>query len=423
MKQFIILDHFMNKKDIVETDVVPKVFDCIVPQKTTIDFVKNINVDESDIVIIRDAETLQEEYLGIIDTKEKGKTTRLAILPFISITDNELKVDTLDGTISVQEWIVNQINNNFVNIDDIYSKFNIVVRNNTSKDINYKAVDETDNLLSVLNEVYLNTGIYIDFSIGYENGKPSIIYCDIFNANEQNIKKIRFDNPQIIDEISYKYSQYGNYSKATVTVGDTGKVYSFYLRQDNKLTTNPKDELRIRKVKNKNINMTTEYGSEDELAEAMVLLAQTELCGDAFAYSIEFRVLRRAISDWKFRQRCDFYAEDRLFESYITQIEYINDKEAKVTLGAYRYTLTDKFKALLQRKKEIGNTLNNITISPALKSIYWFTQDDEGNLILNYDSETQPRFYINENNELIYEYNTIQPDFSIDNNGELVYNY
>ena len=338
-----------------------------------------------------------------------------------------MEVETLNaeagGEDTVQLWIKRQIEKNFVDTDDIYSKFNITVRDQTTEPIYYKEVDETSNLLDALNNIYLNTGLYVDFSLGITSGQITTIYCDIYNANEQTVKKIRYDNPQIVGEVEYKFSQYGNYSKATISIPDTDRVFMFYLRQDNKITTNPQDELRIKKIKNRNVELTAEYGTEDELAEALVLLAQKTLCGDAFAYSIEFKIMRRAISDWKFRQRCDFYAKDRLYQSYITNIEYINDKEAKVTLGAYRYTLTDKFKALARDKREIGDTFNGIAISDALgTTTFWFTQED-GNLYLNYpDGETQPNFYI-EDGDLYAEYDNSEPDYDVEDDGELVYHY
>ena len=427
MKQFIVFDHFFNRKDIVETDVVPTVFDCIVPQKTTIVFAQKVNINDEDIVLIRDSETKRIDYLGICDIVEKGKLYKVAILPFIAICDNELEVETLNAEVggqdTVQLWIERQILKNFVNTDDIYNKYNIEVRDNTNEPIYYKAVDDTDNLLDALNEIYLNTGLYIDFKVNMSGGKINKIYCDIYNANEQPVKKIRYDNPQIIDKVDYKFSQYGNYSKCTISVGDTGKTFAFYLRQDNKVTTNPEDQYRIKKVKNKNIELTAEYSSEDELAEALALMAQKTLCGDAFAYSIEFNITRKAISDWQFRQRCDFMAEDRLYQSYITNITYVNDKTARVTLGAYRYTLTDKFKALAKDRKEIGDTFNGIAVSDALgNTTYWFTQEN-GNLYLNYpEGETAPNFEI-ENGNLYYTYENSEPDFDIEDDGELVYKY
>ena len=202
------------------------------------------------------------------------------------------------------------------------------------------------------------------------------------------------------------------------------KEFEFYLRQDNKVTTNPEDSQRIKKVKNKNVDYTAETDDPDEIAEGLALLAQKTLCGDAFAYSIEFNVLRNAIADWKFRQRCNFMAEDRLYESYITSIQYLNDKEARVTLGAYRYTLTDKFKELRKNKKAIGDTFNGIAVSNRLGSTaFWFTQED-GNLYLNYpDGTTPPTFYIEDGN-LYVEYTTATaPDYEVESDGELVYHY
>lgn len=426
MKQIIILSHDLEFKELIESYDVPKVFDCIVPQKTTLTFDKNIKVEENDIIVVRDAITLNEEYLGIVETKDVSNVLTLLIVPFIALMDNDLLIKTLDGSISVQQYILDEININFVETDDVLNKYNIVVNDMTEEEVKYKVVDTTSNLMEILNEIYLNTGIYVDFSLKYDLGKIVGINCNIYNANEQDVKKIRFDNPQIIDKIDYKFSQYGNYNKASIKVGESGKTYYFYLREDNRLTTNPKDQLRLKRVRNKNLTLTADYGNEDQLAEALVLLAQSELCGDAFAYSIEFTILRNAINDWRYRQRCDFRAEDKLYESYITQIEYLNEKEAKVMLGAFRYTLTDKFKNLLKPKQVIGGTFNGINISTALgKTVFWFTQED-GDLILNYEGDIAPNFNINEENELIYTYDEEvqqEPNFNINQENELEYIY
>lgn len=429
MKQFLIFDHFLNLRDIVTTDVSPRIFDCITPQKTTIDLLKGVKVEESDIVLIRDINKLTEDYLGIIDTKEETNVITLSILPLISICDDDCKITTLDGTKSIQSWIIEQLTNNFVNTDDKYHKYNFEFVDETEEEIMHKAVDNTSNLLEVLTDIYLNTGIYIDFQLKYEENKAVGIVVYIYNANEQEVKRIRYDHPQIVDKITYAYSQYGNYSKVSIKLADKDLWYYFYLREDNKITTNPDDELRIKKVKNKNIEYTSTYTTEQELAEGLVLLAETELLGDAFAYSIEFVVLRSAITDWKFRQRCDFMAQDRLYQSYITQIEYIDDKQARVVLGAYRYTLTDKFKRLLRPREDIGSTFNGINVQTALgNDVYWFTQNDAGELVLNYEGDTPPNYSLNENGELIYTYDETLQNFNnrvleIDEQGNLIYKY
>ena len=419
------------------TDTTPTIFDTITPQMTTFVFEGRLDINDEDVIVLRDNQTNEVEYLGVVDTVEKDVVTSVRVLPFIGICDNELSVATLnsstDTQITVQDWITYEIVTNFVTTADIYNQYPIVVRDRTTNAVYYKAVSETDNLLDVLNEIYLNTGLYLDFEPVFSGDKITSINCNIYNANEQDVKVIRYDNPQIVDKVDYKFSQYGNYSKATITIKANNKSFEFYLRQDNKVTTNPTDPLRIKKVKNKNVEYTASYNTEDELAEGLALLAQKTLCGDAFAYSIEFNVMRKAITNWHFRQRCDFMAEDRLYESYITCIQYLNDKEARVTLGAYRYTLTDKFKNLQKTKKEIGDTFNGITVSTALGSTtYWFTQEN-GNLYLNYpDGVTAPKvdnnyqFSIDSNGNLWYTYDDSEqsePDFEIEDDRELVYKY
>lgn len=421
------------------TDTTPTIFDTITPQMTTFVFKGRVNINDEDVVVLRDNRTNEVEYLGVVDTVEKDLVTSVRVLPFVGICDNELSVATLnsstDNEISVQDWIVYEINTNFVNTADIYSAFPIQVRDRTTEAVYYKAVNETDNLLDVLNEIYLNTGLYIEFSPVFEGDKIVTIYCDIYNANEQDIKSIRYDNPQIVNKIDYKFSQYGNYSKCTIktTVDNQVGYFELYLTEDNKVTTNPQDERRIKKVKNKNVEFKAEVNDDKQIAEGLALLAQKTLCGDAFAYSIEFNVLRNAIVDWKFRQRCNFMAEDRLYESYITCIQYLNDDEARVTLGAYRYTLTDKFKELMKDKKEIGDTFNGIPLSTGLgKTIYWFTQEN-GNLYLNYPDGVEPpkvngeyQFSIDNQNNLWYTYDDEEqnePDLEIEGDRQLVYKY
>ena len=63
MKQLIVLDHNYNRKDIVETDFTPKIFDCIVPQKTTITLKLGLNVDDNDIIIFHAGTAIKDNKL------------------------------------------------------------------------------------------------------------------------------------------------------------------------------------------------------------------------------------------------------------------------------------------------------------------------------------------------------------------------
>ena len=350
--------------------------------------------------------------------------------PFVNIFDNDCVLTQLDG--DVFTWIEKSINDNFVDTGDMLNDFPIVVRNYLQDDVTYKQIIESNNMLDNTNDIFLNTGIYIEFSIGYEYGKPAIIYADVRNANEQPVFNLRYDNPIIVDgKVTIESSHTGSYNKAIIQIVDSedddkvvlGTEY-IYLREDNKLTSNPEDIERIKQVKPKVI----EYVPNDklttaEMGEAIILLAQKALCGDSFDHSIEFISIRNEYFDWKINRRCDFRARDRLYETFVTKVEYLSDKHARVVLGAYRYSLTDRFKELRKGETE-ANSIKGIDVSNAFGGeMYWFTQED-GNLVLNYTSNAL-EYSIDDNGNLCLLYDDElqdEPLLSIDDKGDLNYN-
>lgn len=430
MKQLLFCDHNLTLKKVVITDATVNAFDCVSPQKTTLEIKLTTEVENSDIVIIKDQNTNATEYVGIIDTVKNDKTTVILVYPFINIFDNECVLTQLDG--DVFTWIEKSINDNFVDTGDELNDFPIVVRNYLNADVTYKQIIESNNMLDNTNDIFLNTGIYVEFNIGYTGGKPTTIYADVRNANEQVVYKIRYDNPIIVDgKVTIESSHTGSYNKAIVqvieevdgekTVLDTEYVY---LRDDNKLTSNPQDDKRIKQVKPKLIEYTPEEDlTTAEMGEAIVLLAQKALCGDSFDHSIEFISVRNEFYDWKINRRCDFIAEDRMYETYVTKVEYLSDKHVKVVLGAYRYSLTDRFKEL-RKGDETVNELKGIDVSNAFGGeMYWFTQEN-GNLVLNYKTDAKD-YSLDENGNLCLEYDTSEqeePLLSIDGKGDLNYN-
>lgn len=430
MKQLLFCDHSLTLKKIVLTNATVNNFDCVSPQKTTLEIPLSMEIENSDLVIIKDQNTMQSEYIGIIDTVQNDKTTVLLVYPFINIFDNECMLSQLDG--DVFTWIEKSINDNFVDTGDELNDFPIVVRNYLTTDVDYKQIIESNNMLDNTNDIFLNTGIYVEFSIGYTGGKPTTIYADVRNANEQTVFKIRYDNPIIVDgNVTIESSHTGSYNKAIIqiveeengekTVLDTEYIY---LRDDNKLTSNPLDEKRIKQVKPKIIEYTPEENlTTAEMGEALILLAQKALCGDSFDHSIEFVSIRNEFYDWKINRRCDFIAKDRMYETYVTKVEYLSDKHVKVVLGAYRYSLTDRFKEL-RKGDATANELKGIEVSNAFgEEMYWFTQEN-GNLVLNYKTDA-PDYSLDENGNLCIEYDDStqeQPNLSIDGNGELNYN-
>ena len=190
-------------------------------------------------------------------------TTEVSMYPFEHIFDSELDIDKLDGKMKVVQWLQTQIARNFIDTDDYLMRLPIVFESEI-EDVEYKTIVDTSNLLEVVNDIYLNTGIYIEFSPVYIAGKLANIKATFTNVASEEIRRIRYDNPQIVDKVNYEFSN-TSANKVTIWVGKTeeskGKPYKIYLREDNELTSNPNDKYRIKKVLNKNIDFTAKTNS------------------------------------------------------------------------------------------------------------------------------------------------------------------
>lgn len=435
MSQIFIYDYSLTKKDIILSDVKIKNYDSTIPQLTTIVVPKNTNIQDSDVVLIKD----ENMFIGIVERVSTTQTTEVAIYPIEHKFDNDLELDYLDGTINVVEYLQNQITRNFIDTDDVYMRFPFVFENTLEDEVMYKTIVETGNLLDVINEIYLNTGVFLDYEPVYSEGKLNAIKIIFKNVSRETIKKIRYDNPQIVDNVSYEFSN-TNSNKVTIWVGKTekekGKSYKVYLREDNELTTNPADPNRIKKVINKNIDLSADYAEEEDteeekakkLAEAIVLTANQELKSDIFGYKIEFVMLINKNSPWYYRQACVFKAEDKTYYTLVTRLEYLSDKHVRVTLGAYRTKLHEKLLKILKPKQVTGKSMGGISVTNGLgEHIYWFEQDNNGNLFLcsDYISEEKlsEMFELDADKNLYVNYEDNQRQALSIQNGELVGGY
>lgn len=433
MNQVWIYDYALKKKDVVLTDASVKTFDCGIPQLTTFEIPKETNIVDSDLIIIKG----DNMYIGVIERIGGVNTKEVATYPIEHLFDNDLDIDKLDGEMKVVEYLTAQIKRNFVDTDDVYMRLPFVFESTLEEDVEYKTIVETSNLLDIINEIYYNTGIYLDFDLVYESGVLSAIKIIFKDVSKEKIQKIRYDNPQIVDKVNYQFSNTTT-NKATIWVGKTeeskGTPYKVYLREDNELTTNPADPYRIKKVINKNIDLTAEIEAETEderaekIAEAVIVTARKELKSDIFGYEIQFTILANKNNKWHYRQACVFTSEDRTFYSLVTRVEYLSEKHLRITLGAYRTKLHEKILKLAKPKQVAGKSLGGIQVTNGLgQYLYWFEQDSDGNLFVCSDGlseeELQALFELDADKNLYVNYKDNQREALSLENGKLIGGY
>lgn len=353
-------------RNTILTDLYIPMQDIISPQKTTLNVLKTDKVKISDIIIIRDNDSGTIEYIGYIDTITNKTTTEISCYPLINVLDNDFVLDQMfkettnaDGTkvdsaVDCASWLIKHLTREFVNTDDDYQALPLIVRNNLSSPVFYKKALDTANLFEVYTDIFVNTGIFIEFSgLHYDGYYIDGIYCDIYCNTEEKPIYLRWDNPQIqsVDIVDNTFTNYnkliatqeqkedenGNLTPATKDL----QRYVFYLLNNNDITTNPKDDRRIKQVRSKAITFTLEEDKgKEENAKALMLAVYNELQASEYNLSITITMFKN--DRIKLHKMVDFVAEnDTIYTSRITRVEILNDKQIQVTLGALRNSLTD----------------------------------------------------------------------------------
>lgn len=367
MKQLLFCykqDRKLFVRHTILTDVFVPVEDVISPQKTTLTIPKTDKVKYNDIVIIRDNNSGNIEYIGYIDTLVNKTNTDISCYPLINVFDNDYVLDQMfkkdtnqDGTvvdidIDAVKWLEAQLQRAFINTDDNFQALPLVIRNFASKPILRKQAIETSNLLEVYLDLFVNTGLYVVFSgLEFNLNEITGIYCDIHCNTDEKPYCLRYDdlNIQSVDIVDNTFTNY-NKIIATEEISEEAleenpdlqpKRFYFYLLNDNSITTNPNDERRIKQVRSKEVTVGIDASKTDEEnAKALLLAVYNELQAPEYNLQITIEMLKK--DEIKLYKRVDFLAESGIiYSSNITKIEKLNDLQIKITLGALRNSLTD----------------------------------------------------------------------------------
>ena len=370
-------------KHTILTDVFVPTQDVISPQKTTLTVLKTDKIELSDIIIIKDNNSGEIEYIGYIDTITTKTNTEISCYPLINVFDNDYVLDQMytsstnvDGSnvdidVDVVDWLTRQLTRAFIDTDDDLQALPLIIRNKTNGLILYKKIIDTANLFEVYTDLFINTGVYVTFSeLSYEQNKINGIYCDIHCNRYENVYKLRFDNPQIqsVDIVDNTFTNYNKLiatqelpENATAEQIANRKRYYFYLLDNNEVTREPDDRVReeeerrileeenkivylgrrIKQVRSKELTFTLNTSkSDEENAKSLMQSVYNEL--QAPEYNLQITITMLKNDNIRLYRSVDFVAESGImYSTNITKIEILNDKQMTVTLGALRNSLTD----------------------------------------------------------------------------------
>jgi hypothetical protein len=378
MKQLLIC-YKQERKLLVRasilTDVAVPVEDIISPQKTTLVVPKNDAIQVSDFVIIKDNNSGAVEYIGYIDTLSNKVNTEISCFPLINVFDNDFLLDqmfqtvkkgsytpqgvwveseteTEDVDIDAVAWLETQITRAFIDTEDPFQALPFIIVNKTNSPILYKKALDTANLLEAYIDLFINTGVYVVFTdLVYERNEIIGINCEIRSNREARKYRI-YEHDPTIQSVTIVDNTFSNYNKIIATEeGGSGQTFYFYLLDNNDITRDASDSRRIKQVRSKAISfsLASDEGEEDGLteeekqrsrAEALILTIYNELQAPEYDLKIEIEMLKNA--NLYLYRNIDFVSSKNIvYNSNITKVENLNDKQVRITLGALRNSLTD----------------------------------------------------------------------------------
>lgn len=412
MKQLLVC-YKQNRKLRVRCNILTDVFvpiqDVISPQKTTLTVPRNDLIQLSDIVIIKDNNSGKVEYIGYIDTLVNKVNTEMSCYPLINVFDNDFMLDqmfklkfkvkylfilgwvqqkeTEDAEVDAVEWLETQIKRAFVDTEDDLQALPLEIEKNTQSPVFYKKALDTANLFEVYVDLFINTGLYVVFTdLVYDRNEITGIKCEIRCNKEEKLYRL-YEHDPIIQKVDIVDNTFNNYNKIIATEELTEEqiannvnpaVFYFYLLNNNDITTNAKDEKRIKQVRSKAISFNLADGIDEEnalkqeiliergktkeeaeqlvkdgytdaeideaiqesRAKALILSIYNELQAPEYDLKIEIDMLNNE-NIYLYRS-IEFITNSGVkYTSNITRIERLNEKQVRITLGALRNSLTD----------------------------------------------------------------------------------
>ncbi len=340
-----ILDHAQAASDF------EIIFDALVPQKSKFTVnKKNLNASIGDLVVVRENGF---PFIGIITSlkaDDKGRT-KVEAKDFLSIFDIEVPLPTSFSGNSAQ-FIVNLIQNTFKYSGDVYQNLSYlsleidVVKNCT---LTYED-DKKESILDLVEEFSKTYGIRLEYELVITNGAISGVKVKVVSAKIGvtiksglgTISNLVIDDNNEVSLNKVVYLPKADNTSYTSTI-------NYYLTQSGTVTRTPTSAERIKKVKVK-----YEFYSDKDYTSLLTKATQA-LIDSSLEHSITFNFSFiankiEALKELKAGAIVEFITEKKTYETIVSKVEYKGTfNTAKITLGEYRLSLTDKLKLFDRR--------------------------------------------------------------------------
>ena len=333
------------------TDDFDIILDALVPQKSKFTVNKqSLKAKVGDLLIVRES---GYPYVGIITSikADDKNQTKVETKDYLSLLDVDVPLPTSFSGNSAQ-FIVNLINNTFKYSGDTYQNVSyletsVEVVKNCS--LTYEA-DTKENILDLVEEFSKTYGIRLEYEVVLANGKFSKIKIKVVSAKigitmKSTLGNITDLNVNDTNEVSLNKVYY--IPKAENTQHTSQVIY--YLTNDGQVVTTAPALKRIHKVK-----MKYEFYSDKDYS-SLLTKATKALIDSSLEHTITFNFSFitnqiEALNDLKVGAIVVFITESKTYETIVSKMEFKGTfNVAKVTLGEYRLSLTDKLKLFDRR--------------------------------------------------------------------------
>ena len=333
------------------TDDFDIILDALVPQKSKFTVNKqSLKANVGDLLVVKEN---GYPYVGIITSiKTDDKLqTKVETKDYLSLFDVEVPLPTSFSGNSAQ-FIANLINNTFRYSGDSFQNVSYLetsVEVVKSCNLTYEA-DTKENILDLVEEFSKTYGIRLEYQVILSSGKFSKIRIRVVSAKvgvtmKSTLGGITNLNVNDTNEISLNKVYY--IPKAENTQHTSQIVY--YLTNDGQVVTTAPALKRIPKVK-----MKYEFFSDKDY-DSLLTKATKALVDSSLEHTITFNFSFvtnqiEALQELKVGAIVRFITENKTYETIVSKMEFKGTFNiAKVTLGEYRLSLTDKLKLFDRR--------------------------------------------------------------------------